>query len=225
MERSSFVFYKDWKEAIKGLPDDIRLEIYDSITGYAFGDNIEGLKPMAAIAFNFMKTTIDRDIERYMSIAERNRNNGKNGGRPKKPKITQNNPNNPVGFLETQNNPNNPDGNIVITINDAINNNIKEKPTIVGKKKNPDGFTPAQILDKRKKKFMDDCAKFVDIYGREMVRAFFDYWTEPNKSLTKMRFELEQTWDLKRRFTTWANNEGKFNKTAKTEEQPKVAYV
>ncbi len=31
MDRSSFVFYKDWMEAISDLPDDIRLEIYESI--------------------------------------------------------------------------------------------------------------------------------------------------------------------------------------------------
>ena len=27
MERNSFIFYKGWREAIKDLPDDVRLEI------------------------------------------------------------------------------------------------------------------------------------------------------------------------------------------------------
>jgi len=35
---------------------------------------------------------------------------------------------------------------------------------------------------------------------------FFQYWTEPNKSGTKMRFELEKTWHLGRRIARWANN-------------------
>ena len=35
MERKSFVFYKEWSEAIKDLPDDVRLEIYESIVEYA----------------------------------------------------------------------------------------------------------------------------------------------------------------------------------------------
>ena len=59
MERKSFVFYKEWSEAIKDLPDDVRLEIYESIVEYATTGNVRGLKPMANIAFNFIKPTID----------------------------------------------------------------------------------------------------------------------------------------------------------------------
>lgn len=35
---------------------------------------------------------------------------------------------------------------------------------------------------------------------------FIDYWSEPNKSKTKMKFELERTWDTKRRLRTWTEN-------------------
>ena len=83
MERNSFIFYKGWREAIKDLPDDVRLEIYESIIEYATTGNLRGLKPMANIAFNFIKIDIDRDTEKYMSIVERNKSNGTKGGRPK----------------------------------------------------------------------------------------------------------------------------------------------
>ncbi|WP_148038832.1 DUF6291 domain-containing protein [Proteiniphilum sp. X52] len=99
------MFYEDWKNAISGLPDDVRLDIYESIIEYAISGNIRGLKPLAKVAFNFIKTDIDRDTERYMSIVERNKENGKKGGRPK----GTNNPKNPLGYLETQNNPKNLD--------------------------------------------------------------------------------------------------------------------
>ena len=65
MERNSFIFYKGWREAIKDLPDDVRLEIYESIIEYATTGNLRGLKPMANIAFNFIKIDIDRDTEKY----------------------------------------------------------------------------------------------------------------------------------------------------------------
>jgi hypothetical protein len=67
-------------------------------------------------------------------------------------------------------------------------------------------------FERRKNAFMNDCATYVPTYGRTMIRAFFDYWTEPNKSKTKMRFELEKTWDLARRIRTWENNELKLKK-------------
>lgn len=37
------------------------------------------------------------------------------------------------------------------------------------------------------------------------LKEFSDYWTEPNKSGKKLRFELEKTWSLSRRITRWAN--------------------
>lgn len=79
MDRSSFVFYKDWMEAISDLPDDIRLEIYESIIVYATTGDLPVLKPMAKIAFNFIKTTIDRDAERYMSIKDKKSESGSLG--------------------------------------------------------------------------------------------------------------------------------------------------
>ncbi|KAA6324381.1 hypothetical protein EZS27_026289 [termite gut metagenome] len=63
----------------------------------------------------------------------------------------------------------------------------------------------------RKNSFMNDCAAWVDVYSKDMIRAFFDYWTEPNKSKSKMKFELERTWLLERRLRTWENNDLKFN--------------
>lgn len=57
-------------------------------------------------------------------------------------------------------------------------------------------------------------------YKPEMVRAFFNYWTEKNKSGTKMRFEMEKTWEVSKRLQTWAarNNTYKSSLTLKTNE-------
>ena len=43
-------------------------------------------------------------------------------------------------------------------------------------------------------------------YPKQLKDEFIAYWTEPNKSGTKMRFELEKTWHLGRRLARWANN-------------------
>lgn len=45
----------------------------------------------------------------------------------------------------------------------------------------------------------------------KMVKDFFEYWTELNKSCTKMKFELEKTWDTKRRLKRWYDNNKKWN--------------
>ena len=68
------------------------------------------------------------------------------------------------------------------------------KPTRVNKE---------EEMKSREREFYNMLVPFVKTYGREMIREFFDYWSEPNKSHSKMRFEQERTWDLTRRLQTW----------------------
>lgn len=63
---------------------------------------------------------------------------------------------------------------------------------------------------KRRNDFGQSLVPYMERYGKEMIRAFFDYWSELNKSETKMRFETNKTWEVAKRLATWANNE-KFN--------------
>lgn len=43
-------------------------------------------------------------------------------------------------------------------------------------------------------------------YTRKMLNDFISYWSEPNRAKKpKMRFELEKTWELGRRLSTWAS--------------------
>lgn len=60
---------------------------------------------------------------------------------------------------------------------------------------------------KRREKFYNSLVPYVERYGKEMIRAFYDWWSELNKSETKMRFETEKTWELAKRLATWANRE------------------
>lgn len=90
-----------------------------------------------------------------------------------------------------------------------INNNIKETTTNVVAKK--DAAKAATLS--RKESFYQSLVPYVGQYPKEMIRAFFDYWSELNKSETKMRYELEKTWELPRRLATWASREKVPSKT------------
>lgn len=48
-------------------------------------------------------------------------------------------------------------------------------------------------------------------YPREMINDFYHYWTETNRSQTKMKFEMEKTWEVGKRLTTWASRDRNFN--------------
>lgn len=44
-------------------------------------------------------------------------------------------------------------------------------------------------------------------YTNDMKSKFCDYWTERNKSETKMRYELQPVFEIRRRLVTWANRD------------------
>jgi len=66
-------------------------------------------------------------------------------------------------------------------------------------------------LEARSQIFKDSLLQYKDKYQVNMLKEFYNYWTEPNQSKTKMRFELEKTWSLDRRLETWAKRENLFN--------------
>ena len=84
MKRETFLFYADWLNVIRDLPSEVQLEIYQAITEYAINGNLIELKPLAKVAFGFVKQTIDRDTQKYISISEKRSEAGKRGGRPLK---------------------------------------------------------------------------------------------------------------------------------------------
>lgn len=80
-------------------------------------------------------------------------------------------------------------------------------------------------IDERKLKFADTLKPFVDTYGREMIREFYDYWSEPNQSNTKFRKELQRTWSLDGRLRSWAKNDKKFKPKDNGSKQQELSII
>ena len=82
-------------------------------------------------------------------------------------------------------------------------------------------------IEKKQKAFYDSLRPFLEVYGPDTLRAFYNYWSEPNKSRTKIKWELEETWDTKRRLDRWVqSSRQQFNSFNKTEDsRPKYRKV
>lgn len=78
-QKQTFVFRKEWKEAIQDLPGDVRLEIYECIIEYATSGNVPELKSMAKVAFGFIKNTIERDQSKYQETIIQKSESGRFG--------------------------------------------------------------------------------------------------------------------------------------------------
>lgn len=69
-----------------------------------------------------------------------------------------------------------------------------------------------ELLNKREEKFKKEVYEFKEKYPELMLNKFIDYWTEKNKSKTKMHFELEKTFEISKRLATWASRDKEYNK-------------
>ena len=65
-------------------------------------------------------------------------------------------------------------------------------------------------ISNRRSNFVSEVLSFE--YEESILNGFIDYWTEPNKSNTKMKWELNKTWKTELRLKTWAANQKKWDK-------------
>lgn len=79
VKRKSFVFYIEWQEVLMEYPSEVRLEVYDAIIRYAASGTLSELKPLAKMAFSFIKKQIDSNNDKYDCLVEKRSEAGKKG--------------------------------------------------------------------------------------------------------------------------------------------------
>lgn len=67
--------------------------------------------------------------------------------------------------------------------------------------------TTTDDMELRKDKFYQSLVPYVAKYGKDMVRAFYDYWTEKTYGGRKMRFEKQPAFEIPKRLATWQKND------------------
>ena len=231
--------------AIAGLPNDVRLEIYDAIVEYGLSGTIGELKPMATMAINFVKNDIDRDRERYdeairqrveagkrsaearkatkangeqrdstegnerqrplTSVDERSsslevvQRDSTEGNERQRPLTAVNERSSSLEVVQRDST----EGNYNVYVNDYV---IEEKEPKGSKKKAASAAERAEVVikaatDSLTEEVMDTS------YPNDMKEKFIAYWTEPNKSRTRVRYQMEKTWDTSRRLALWASRD------------------
>ena len=76
-KKKSFIFNVEWQEILLGYPSEVRLEVYDAIIEYVASGTILELKPMAKMAFSFIKKEIDYNTCKYNDIVAKRSEAGK----------------------------------------------------------------------------------------------------------------------------------------------------
>ena len=210
-------------DAMRDLPVETRAQVYEAVFDYAFDGVIADLQGMAKVAFIFIKSEIDKEtaeLERKQAKSEKMR------------QLVMKRWHRESVDTSVDTSEKSTDTSLIIKYKEEninIKDNIKKERESEKRKKEPKPPKKQDAhsaIEARKEDFYTSLVPFVTTYGRDMIRSFFDYWSEFNRSQTKMRFELERTWQTSRRLATWASRDNNFksrnNGTDRTTNQEQV---
>lgn len=150
------------------------------------------------ILFLTIKSEIDKNEEKYKLVCEKNRNNGKLGGRPK----TQKNPKKPNGFSKNPKKPinhNHIHNQIIDYLNNKLNSNYKYNTKSTIEKIN------ARLNEKYT---YDDFVKVIDKKYNEWKGTEFEKYLCPETLFgTKFEKYLNQKENVAKKEPVWLNKE------------------
>lgn len=194
--------------------------MFKAIADYSL-DGIESeLEGINKVVWTLIKPQLDANLKRFVN-GKKGAEYGSKGGRPKLVKGEKN----PIGVIGE-----NPSGVIIKTPNNnnnINNNNNKNENKNINKNEsdseNPNTHTPKKrnrsltnesesTFEERRITLMHQVAQFKDQYPSEMLRDFYNYWSEKVQNRWLMRIELEKTFEMDRRLIKWKANDRKFKK-------------
>lgn len=193
-KKKSFIFNVEWQEILLGYPSEVRLEVYDAIIEYVASGTILELKPMAKMAFSFIKKEIDYNTCKYNDIVAKRSEAGKKAMNKRYNKDATNLTNDSKSNKCYQDATN-------LTVNDNVNDNVNESPN--GDK--VDAFLP-EISDKPLKECYEELSANSSWIETVVINK---------RSAGHQDFTLEHFQEYLKKFFEKLQNEGEIRKSPK----------
>jgi hypothetical protein len=206
--KKSFILYSDLLKSIEHLTNEEKGILFNHLLLYVNDQNPILEDRLILTAWKPIELQLKRDLIKFEEVRGKRSDAGKESARLRALKSVEQNTTNSTNVKSVQHRSTNS--------TDSVNDNANVTDTANVIKNN---------IEERKLKFADTLKPFLQTYGKDLLNDFFKYWTEPNKSNTKFKQELEKTWSLERRLETWSNNDKNFNKdkqTITTQNYPKI---
>jgi hypothetical protein len=112
---------------------------------------------------------------------------------------------------------------VITAINEAKKPNNKpiesESKGIREDKIREDKIITTDSIENRKLKFAHSLNPFIDEFGKDMIRKFYDYWTESGDKDRKFKLEKQKSWNTKLRLNNWRERENNYSSQLNTKKQ------
>ena len=184
---------------------------------------------MLNIVFISIRSMLDRDRDKYDDYIEKQSENGKKWGRPRK---SDANPENPTVILETHWNPTKPKKADSASVSespsespsaiDSVRDIVSAETKIIKNEYQENINFMKRQAENINNWVSPDIPDFVQEVHEEAWAKFLLYWTSPTKSWKLLCEETKQkSFDIKRRFVTWIWN----NTATSSYSQPKKNLI
>jgi hypothetical protein len=188
--KKGFMLYADQQELFNQLSNEQAGQLIKHVFSYVNDENPKTDSLIINLAFTPIKQQLKRDLIKWEASADRSRINGAKGGRPPKQ-------NKPSGLIDNPEEPKEPD-TVNVTVNDTVT--VKDKVT--------------NNINIRETEFKNSLQPFLEEFGSDTLNNFYLYWTEKKPKGRKMLFEMQKTFDIRRRLDRW--NKNNFNNKEKS---------
>ena len=197
MSRKGFNFYRSYFDVAMELPDKDRLAFYDALAKRQFLGEEPTLTGMAKLAYISQKYVIDAQIKGWEDKT----------GLSLKDVENQSNNTTCQGGCQGGSNGGCIDPSVQEKGKGEVIEKEKEEEEVKDNKIGCKKIDAKASTLARKDDFYNSLIPYLSQYGKDMIRDFFDYWSEQNKSGTQMRFEKQPTWEVSKRLATWNKRE------------------
>lgn len=203
--KKGFVLYSDQRNLIELLSNEQAGLLFKHIFAYVNDENPVTEDQIINIVFEPIKQQFKRDLKKWEATKESRSKAGLASAESRRINKSQQS-------STSVNNVQQEPTKSTVKVNDNVNVKVKVNDNVILLEKETKF---KKTLDERKQYFKD---RLIEIVKKENIdviiaKEFYEYWTEPNQTNTKMKFELEKTYDITRRLNTWLQNNIKFNKT------------
>ena len=190
--KKSFVLYADLIHTVKKMPNDKAGELFKHILSYVNDENPETEDLIIQLTFEPIKQQLKRDLKRYEEKKKQWSEAGKRSAEARKKQRALTN----VKKRSTD-----------LTVNDNVNVNVNDN---------------VNNIEDRKADFKKSLYPFLEIYDKELLKDFYEYWTEHGEKDRKFRKEKQKSFNTELRLKTWFKNKENWEKEKSSAKKEKL---